>query len=218
MGDLLTASLIANLPNLPARIAAINSPNSQRSRLAYAENEGRGFFSDRVDAEDAIVSSWVTVSFSQLISASGGGEDGSNVTAGGLLANAQGTFESFIRSDLIGSFCRDESIPEGVNTLPIDLDGKTMVVFGLDQDNRESIAPLIATGLHALIGHNVSPARSRTTGLVVGMDEFPTLNLPSIVRYPAEARSMGFCLLAGFQNYSQIVQTYGENNAKTIIG
>jgi type IV secretory pathway TraG/TraD family ATPase VirD4 len=38
------------------------------------------------------------------------------------------------------------------------------------------------------------------------------------VRYPAEARSQGFCALLGFQSYSQIVQTYGENNAKTTIG
>jgi hypothetical protein len=44
-----------------------------------------------------------------------------------------------------------------------------LVILGLDQDNREAIAPIIATGLHALVSHNVSPRRKRKTGLVVGL-------------------------------------------------
>lgn len=222
LSDMLTASLIVGLEDLTSRLQNINSAESIQARMdCMVDSEHKKFFqpTQKITPDDAQISQWVIQPFAQLMSAGGGGEEeGVNVTAAGLLANAQTVYNSFILSNLVGSFCRDASIPAGQNSMPIDLDGKMLVIFGLDQDNRESIAPLIATGLHAVISHNVSPSRKRSTGLVVGMDEFPTLNLPSIVRYPAEARSQGFCALLGFQSYSQIVQTYGENNAKTTIG
>jgi type IV secretory pathway TraG/TraD family ATPase VirD4 len=219
LGDMLTASLIVSLDNLPARLDNINSPESIQARLDCAQNEGKKIFTKQPTKAEATISQWVIQPLSQFMSAGGTGEEEEvNVTAAGLLANAQTVYGSFIISNLIGSFCQDESIGENSNTLPIDLDGKMLVILGLDQDNREAIAPIIATGLHALISHNVSPRRKRKTGLVVGLDEFPTLNVPSIVRYPAEARSQGFCALLGFQSYSQIVKTYGEESAKTIIG
>ncbi|GAX42891.1 transfer complex protein TrsK-like protein [Tolypothrix sp. NIES-4075] len=58
-------------------------------------------------------------------------------------------FQRFLKCDFVSVFC-------GKTTLPLNLDGKQLIVFGLDRNNRDIVKPLLAAILHMIITHNVS--------------------------------------------------------------
>lgn len=79
---------------------------------------------------------WTSRPLSQLISVKD-----SEKTVAGILGTAQRIFQRFLKKDFVGAFC-------GKTTLPLDLDGKQLIVFGLDRNNRDIVGPLLAAILH----------------------------------------------------------------------
>jgi type IV secretory pathway TraG/TraD family ATPase VirD4 len=188
MSDLLTAACIINLPNLAARIQ-------------YAQINS-----------DLSISRWTLQSFAQLVSTHGNGEGNeANKTETSIVATAQDVFKKFIRRDFIGSFCQKSN-------LPVDVDEKVLVIFGLNQVNRYSIGPLLAASLHMMISNNIIHSKPRKSPLIVGLDELPSAYFPALANWLAEARSAGFNAILGFQNFRQLQETYGENLAQIIFG
>ncbi|WP_373543523.1 type IV secretion system DNA-binding domain-containing protein [Chamaesiphon sp.] len=152
---------------------------------------------------------WNDKAFSQLIGIGGGKKD-TNVTEGGIIGNAAKVFQKFIERDFISSLC-------GKSDFNPDLDGKTLVIVGLNQDYREILTPILATVLDVLISRNVAHSRHRKTPLVCSFDEIPSLRLPKLANWLAESRSAGFVGLLGLQNKSQLNETYGEDRANTMM-
>jgi type IV secretory pathway TraG/TraD family ATPase VirD4 len=110
------------------------------------------------------------------------------------------------------------SPPQGQTTLPLDLDGKQLIVFGLDRNNRDIVAPLLAAILHMIVSRNVSRTTPRKDPLVTVLDELPTLYLPALVNWLNENREDGFCGILGYQNLAQLEQFYGKELARAIFG
>jgi type IV secretory pathway TraG/TraD family ATPase VirD4 len=220
MGDILTASLIAALPNLAERIQAINSNNSIISRVNFAvSEEGQRFFTKTPTLEGAQVGSWVTKAFEQIVGAHGNGDGGEeNKTETSIVSTALATFETFVRKDLVPAFCSDGSPTEANRKLPVDIGEKTMYVFGVNRSSRYSVAPLIATLIQSMVDRRIGVSKQQKNGLVVGLDELPTLYIPGAVDWPATARSAGICLLSGIQNIAQLASRYGDNDSKSMIG
>jgi type IV secretory pathway TraG/TraD family ATPase VirD4 len=186
--DLLTTACLVGLPNLAARLQyAIQNPKYKLSR-------------------------WTIQPLIQLLSTHGSGaaDAEANKTETSIVATAIGVFGQFIKRDFVGAFCQESNIP-------IDIDGKTLVIVGMKQSGREAIAPVIATAMHLLISHNIRPSQQRVSPLVVGLDELPSLYLPNIANWLAEARSAGFTALIGIQTYTQLVLKYGEELANIIF-
>ncbi|PSB47148.1 type IV secretory system conjugative DNA transfer family protein, partial [Chamaesiphon polymorphus] len=181
-GDLLTAATIISLPNLSARM------NFATKRLNI----------------------WNAKAFSQFIGV-GGGNLETNVTEGGIIANASKIFQRFVEREFVPSIC-------GTSDLQPDLDGKTLTIIGLNQDYRDIVSPILATVIDALVSRNVNHAREREAPFVFSGDEVPTIYLPRLKNWLAEARSAGFIALLFLQNYAQLVESYGENGARTIAG
>ena len=127
-------------------------------------------------ASKGVLKVWTTRPLSQLISVKD-----SEKTVAGILGTAQRVFQRFLKKDFVGAFC-------GQTTLPLDLDGKQLVVFGLDRNNRDIIGPLLAAILHMIIVRNVSRTIPRKDPLVVALDELPTLYLPQLVNWLNENR------------------------------
>ncbi|HAA32939.1 MAG TPA: transfer complex protein TrsK, partial [Cyanobacteria bacterium UBA8553] len=98
------------------------------------------------------------------------------------------------------------------------LDGKQLLVFGLDRNNRDIVGPLLAAIIHMVVSRNVSRTVPRKDPLVVALDELPTLRLPQLVRWLNEAREDGFCGILGYQNLSQLEDTYSKEVARAIFG
>ena len=169
-------------------------------------------FGERIRYAAKRINPWITQALSQFLS-SGGEQGKSNVTEGGIIANAQKTINQLVKRDFIPSIC-------GKSTINVDLDGenaKTLTIVGLNQDYRYVITPLLATILDILISRNVSHSRHRTTPFFVSLDELPSMKLKKIANWLAEARSAGFCGAIGLQNKSQLQESYGDDRTQTIM-
>jgi type IV secretory pathway TraG/TraD family ATPase VirD4 len=185
------------LADLMSAAAIVNLP-ALSTRIAYAKHR---------------INPWNVQEFAQLVSAGGGSQTGqTNVTEAGVIANAQKTLNQVVKRDFIPAIC-------GKSDIDLDLDGDrpTLTIVGLNQDYRDVLAPLLATAIDLIVSRNVAHARQRTSPLFVSLDELPTIYLPKIANWLAEARSAGFCGAIGLQNISQLKQMYGEDFATTIL-
>lgn len=147
---------------------------------------------------------WIRVSFTQLI-----GVKDAEKTASGIVGSASETFTRFMKAGVLGAFCCETSIP-------LDLEGKQLLIFGMDRERRDVVGPLVATVLHMIVTRNV--AKRRKDPLVVAIDELPTLYLPTLVQWLNENREDGLAVTLGFQNLVQLEKTYGRELARAILG
>lgn len=147
---------------------------------------------------------WIHSSFGQLISV---GE--SEKTVASIVATANTNFTKFMKADLLAAFC-------GETTIPLDLEGRQMLILGLDRERRDIVGPLVATVLHMIVNRNVS--KKRQDPLILALDELPTLYLPALVQWLNENREDGLVSILGFQNLAQLEKTYGKELSRAIIG
>lgn len=147
---------------------------------------------------------WVLASFGQLISSAE-----SEKTVSSILATANINFTRFMKADVLPAFC-------GETTIPTFLEGKQLLVLGLDREKRDVLSPLIAAILHLLVNRNVSRQRSQPLFLLA--DEVPTLYLPGLHHWLNENREDGLCTVLGFQNLVQMEKMYGKDLARAIVG
>jgi type IV secretory pathway TraG/TraD family ATPase VirD4 len=159
---------------------------------------------DRIRARQDKINPWVYASFGQLLSV-GDSEE----TLASIVATSNTNFTRFMKRQILSAFC-------GKTTIPLDLQGKQMLVMGLDREKRDVVAPLIAMVLHMIVSRNV--ARKRSVPLILALDELPTLYLPALVQWLNENREDGLVTILGFQNLAQLEQKYGEQLARSILG
>lgn len=156
---------------------------------------------DRVKAAD--LSPWVRTSWDQFTSMRQ-----SEKTSSSVAATASLMFTNFVSPDILPCLI-------GQSTIPLDLTGKQLLIFGMDQNRRDIIGPILATVLHMLVTRNVAVQRHEP--LAVFLDELPTLSLPSLVNWLNESRSAGFCGVLGYQNMTQLEKAYGKELARAIL-
>jgi type IV secretory pathway TraG/TraD family ATPase VirD4 len=156
---------------------------------------------DRVKAAD--ISPWVKVSWDQFMSMRE-----SEKTAASVAAIASLMFTNFVSPDILPCLC-------GKSTIPLDLEGKQMIIFGMDQNRRDIVGPILATVMHMIVVRNI--AKKRIDPLAVFLDELPTIALPNLVNWLNESRSAGFCGVLGYQNMTQLEQAYGKEIARAIL-
>ena len=182
----LVLSMLTEFKDLPMAQTILSLP-SLPERLAMADH----------------INPWILKSFAQLISAQAALE-----TVSGLIASATEVFSGFIKPNMLGAFC-------GQSTIPLDLEDRQLIIFGMDRQRRDVVGPVVAAIIHMLITRNVS--RSRETPLMVFLDELPTLMLPALAQMVNENRSDGLCVVAGVQSYPQLEKTYGRELARVIF-
>ena len=185
--DLMTAAALLSMTELPKRI------------MASKELGDKGCLPNSWK-----MSNWVYLAFSQLLQLKD-----SEKTVAGVVGTAIKVFSRFLSPELVSAFC-------GKTTLPLDLEGKTLLILGLDRQRREAVAPLVATILHLIVTRNVTTKRKDP--LVLAIDELPTLFLPYLTQWLNENRSDGLCTLIGFQNITQLEKSYSRETARSILG
>lgn len=147
---------------------------------------------------------WVKASFAQFLSVAGSPE-----TAASIVGTASGVFTRFMIPSALSAFC-------GQTNIPLDLKGRQMVVFGMDKEKRDVVGPLLVSILHLLVSRNV--AKKRSDPLVLALDELPTLYLPALVDWLNQNREDGLVSILGFQNLSQLEESYGKETTNAIFG
>ncbi len=95
-------------------------------------------------------------------------------------------------------------------------DGQWLIISA-KPDQSETLLPLISgwidTAINALMSEEPDPKRR----LWFVLDELPALQkLPSETGM-AEARKYGGCFLAGVQSFPQLINTYGQNQAQSVL-
>lgn len=114
-----------------------------------------------------------------------------------------------MKEGVLGSFC-------GWTSIPLELKGKQLLIFGMDRERRDVVGPLVATVLHMIVTRNV--VKRRQDPLIVAIDELPTLYLPTLVQWLNENREDGLSVILGFQNLVQLEKTYERELARAILG
>jgi type IV secretory pathway TraG/TraD family ATPase VirD4 len=158
----------------------------------------------RLMANREKINSWVYANFGMMMASAQ-----SEKTVAGIIATANRLFTTFMKAKVLSAFC-------GKTSIPINLSGKQILVFGLDREKRDVLAPLISALLDLIVTRNV--VRQRKDPLCLFLDEVPTLYLPRLVNWLNESREDGLCTILGFQNVVQLEDTYGKEIARAILG
>jgi type IV secretion system protein VirD4 len=169
--------------------------------------------SKRLEANRDRIPAWTQAAFS-ILSSSGGGKEKNN-TEGGLLATASKMLSPMILPNFLSNFSGKSTFPRFSDSDPLKVDGKQMVIFGVNQANEQSTLPLVATALEQIVSYNLK--YQRESPLVVVLDEFPTLNLPVALDWLNRYRSSGCSLIIGIQYFGQLEQKYGKDNAQGFL-
>ncbi|AFY92754.1 type IV secretory system conjugative DNA transfer family protein [Chamaesiphon minutus] len=168
--------------------------------------------SKRLELHREKIPPWCYSAFSILISSSGEGEK--NNTEGGLLATANKFLSPMILPNFLDNFCGTSTFPRFDEAEPLKVDGKQMLVFGVNQANEQSTLPLIATALEQIVSYNLKYHRDRP--LVIILDEFDTLNMPVVLDWLNRYRSSGCSLIIGIQYLGQL-EKYGKARAEGFL-
>jgi type IV secretory pathway TraG/TraD family ATPase VirD4 len=157
---------------------------------------------DRLQNND--LNYWIKVAFMQLISTAQ-----SEKTVASIISTASLIFTRFMKAGILPAFC-------GKTSIPLDLQGKQLLIFGMDRERRDVVGPLLATVLHMIVTRNV--VKKRTDPLVLALDELPTLYLPNLVQWLNENREDGLACILGYQTILQLEKAYGKETAGAIFG
>jgi type IV secretion system protein VirD4 len=168
--------------------------------------------SKRLELHRDKIPTWCYSAFSILTSSSGEGEK--NNTEGGLLATAAKFLSPMILPNFLDNFCGTSTFPCFNESEPLKIDGKQMIVFGVNQASEQSTLPLIATALEQIVSYNLKYHRDRP--LVIILDEFDTLNMPVVLDWLNRYRSSGCSLIIGIQYLGQL-EKYGKARAEGFL-
>jgi type IV secretion system protein VirD4 len=194
-------------------IAEVRKDESLANILMVSQILSLSNLSQRLEAARGLIPAWTQAAFS-ILSSSGGGKEKNN-TEGGLLATASKMLSPMIIPNFLSNFSGKSTFPRFDDRDPLKVDGKQMVVFGVNQANEQSTLPLVATALEQIVSYNLK--YQRQSPLVVVLDEFPTLNLPVALDWLNRYRSSGCSLILGIQYFGQLEQKYGKDNAQGFL-
>lgn len=145
---------------------------------------------------------WLTLAFGQLLSTAK-----SEKTIDSIRGTAAILFGQLMRPDILPALV-------GQTTIPLNITGKKLLIFGVKQDVRLAVSPLIASIIHALVSRNV--LQGRTEPLFLSLDEMPSMYFPEIAEWLSEKRKYGLCTQIGYQSLGQLKKTYGPELADVI--
>lgn len=146
---------------------------------------------------------WLALAFGQLMSTAK-----SEKTVDSIRGTAALLFGSLMRPDILPTLI-------GKTSIPLEMSGKRLLIFGVKQDIRLAVSPLIAAIIHAIVTRNTLPKRSEP--LFLSLDEMPSMFFPEISEWLSEKRKYGLCTQIGYQSLGQLTQSYGKELATVIF-
>lgn len=165
---------------------------------------GRLAVAHQVKAFGKELSSWIGEAAVALRSVSKADE-----TAVGIVGTAVTHFQTLVDRSIIPCLLK--------SSIPLDLKGKQIVFFQIDEQSEAATCPLVATAIHMLIKRNLNAfvEREETFGLFV--DEFTSIRLPDIESWINRFAEYGFSAWLGYQSDSQLRLRYSREYAESIL-
>jgi TraM recognition site of TraD and TraG len=156
-------------------------------------------------------------SFTQYLSAHA--DTAANDTSASLRSTAASIMKPLVSSRFVDSIAGFPDFPCFHADKPFWIGEKNLVVFGVNQDLKGVVLPLIATAIEQVGNYNLNSSRRSSTPLAIFLDEVAQLNLPvALDSWGPEKRSVGCCLVMGLQYVDQITETYGEEAVAKVLG
>ena len=130
-------------------------------------------------------------------------------TSVGIIGSAVTNFQRMMDRSIIPSLIN--------HTIPLDLSGKQIVFFQIDEQNEVATAPLVATALHMLVKRNLNATVKRETTLGLWLDEFDSISLPDIKNWINRFAEYGMVASLSYQSDSQVKLRYSRDYADSIL-
>ena len=146
----------------------------------------------------------IKVVFDNFLSSAGAEE-----TAAGIASTASLLLSRFMNPKVLATFA-------GETTMPLDFDGRHLVVFKMNPRQRAIASPLIAASIEMLVARNIY--RPRQNFLTVFLDEINSILITQLVDWLNQNRSSKFCAILGVQNFGFLEKVYGKEEVNGIIG
>jgi type IV secretion system protein VirD4 len=199
VGLLKTTFMLAKHSPYPDLLTAwkILSLDNLAARLAAAKRYGLFDFSGELDG-------WIGEAAVALRSVTHAEE-----TSSGIVGSAVTYFQSLIDSSILPCLLR--------NTIPLDLPGKQIVFFQLDEQNEAATSPLVATAIHMLVKRNLNASIKRDRTLGLWLDEFTATRFPDIEAWISRFAEYGMVCVLGYQSNAQIRLRYSRDHAESIL-
>lgn len=151
-----------------------------------------------------------------------------NYEAGGMVATLRQSLENEAQNQVAGILSTIQTALSSLNTKDVfwilsqndvDLDlnnpeNPTFLCLGNDSTLPQVYAPIISLIISVGVRQMNRPSRLKS---VVLLDEAPTIYIPNIEQIPATARSNKIATIFGVQDFSQLVDNYGQDKAQIII-
>ena len=151
-----------------------------------------------------------------------------NYEAGGMVASLRQSVENEAQNQVAGILSTIQTAVAQLNTKDVfwilsknDVDlnlnnpeKPTFLCLGNDSTLPQVYAPIISLIISVGMRQMNKPKQQKS---VVLLDEAPTIYIPNIEQIPATARSNKIATIFGVQDFSQLVDNYGEDKAQIII-
>lgn len=151
-----------------------------------------------------------------------------NYEAGGMVASLRQSVENEAQNQVAGILSTIQTAVAQLNTKDVfwilsknDVDlnlnnpeKPTFLCLGNDSTLPQVYAPIISLIISVGMRQMNKPRQEKS---VVLLDEAPTIYIPNIEQIPATARSNKIATIFGVQDFSQLVDNYGEDKAQIII-
>lgn len=130
-------------------------------------------------------------------------------TAVGIVGSAVTHFQKLVDCSILPCLLK--------STIPLDLPGKQIVFFQIDEQSEAATSPLVAAAIHMLVKRNLNAnvKRDRTLGLF--LDEFTSTRFPDIEAWINRFAEYGMVCMLGYQSNSQLSLRYSRDYADSIL-
>jgi type IV secretion system protein VirD4 len=130
-------------------------------------------------------------------------------TSAGIVGSAVLHMQNLLSAQSIPSLLKSE--------IPLDLDGKVIVFFTVDEQRESASIPIVTAVIEMLVKRNVNGKTKRDKTFCLILDEFASARWPSIDQWVSRFRSYGFFLFLGYQTDSQVRIKYSREEAISIL-
>lgn len=192
-------------------VAKVNNEKSSANILFVNQFLALSGLSKRLEAHHDKIPAWILSELSVLTASAANAKGGKNATESGLLGTAISILAPMILPNYLDSFVGETTFPCIDPSDPLKVEGKVLVILGIDKSNKETTTPLVATVMEQIVSHNFT--FKRKDPLVVSLDELPTIVLP-ILDWLNQERSSGGSFILGAQHLGQLDDVYGAELAK----
>jgi type IV secretion system protein VirD4 len=131
-------------------------------------------------------------------------------TSVGIVGSAVTHFQTLVDPSILRCLLK--------STIPLDLQGKQIVFFQIDEQNEAATSPLVATAIHLLVKRNLNGMVKRDRPLWLFLDEvFNSIRLPDLEPWTGRFAEYGMVVMLGYQSEAQARIRYSRDWIESIL-